>query len=451
MGKKINPCSKGEVDLWGFEDRPTFKEKQSRLKNELDFVRLAIESLSHQMDLGHVDALSCTDVVKSQLLTNCRILIEINSKRLMDLRKLQIKKEMFLKTVNEKCGADWRKSNYAMVISSIRTPIFTIQNTVASLLLCNDSLCSMAAALGGVSHLTKTDDRIILEEQGNIVCLAAGGSSENPPLIKQRSEIWHALRKQSKITGSTINTALELDGLKKQKSFWEERDGKKEAEQIPDFLKERFEYGTRNELNAVATLISRYLPAFHPTICFYEEGCYTCSHESKINLIVSPDGSVRSGDEHIVFGIDIKCPMPGKLYTTPIHYNIPHYYVPQILGEMHVLGVKELLFLSYSEESMSVLKATFDEQLWEEIFSEIKSVNSSNLPKRLGDFVSRIRLKVNAYCESKVEFLAEVPPPVKVFSAITLLLITVDGSIMRFSPLQGNKTLLVLESCNSYL
>lgn len=300
------------------------------------------------MDLGHVDALSCTDVVKSQLLTNCRILIEINSKRLMDLRKLQIKKEMFLKTVNEKCGADWRKSNYAMVISSIRTSIFTIQNTVASLLLCNDSLCSMAAALGGVSHLTKTDDRIILEEQGNIVCLAAGGSSENPPLIKQRTEIWHALRKQSKITGSTINTALGLDGLKKQKSFWEERDGKKEAEQIPDFLKERFEYGTRNELNAVATLISRYLPAFHPTTCFYEEGCYTCSHESKINLIVSPDGSVRSSDEHIVFGIEIKCPMPGKLYTTPIHYNIPHYYVPQILGEMHVLGVKELLFLSYS-------------------------------------------------------------------------------------------------------
>lgn len=49
------------------------------------------------MDLGHVDALSCTDVVKSQLLTNCRILIEINSKRLMDLRKLQIKKKCFLK------------------------------------------------------------------------------------------------------------------------------------------------------------------------------------------------------------------------------------------------------------------------------------------------------------------------------------------------------------------
>lgn len=197
---------------------------------------------------------------------------------------------MFLKTVNEKCEADWRKSNYSMVISSIRTSIFTIQNTVASLLLCNDSLCSMAVALGGVSHLTKTDDRIILEEQGNIVYLAAGGSSENPPLIKQRTENGHALRKQSKIlvTGSTINTALGKDGLKKQKSFWEERDGKTEAEQIPDFLKERFEYGTRNELNAVATLISRYLPAFHPTTCFYEEGCYTCSHESKINLIVSP-------------------------------------------------------------------------------------------------------------------------------------------------------------------
>lgn len=108
-GKKINPCSKGEVDMWGFEDRPTFKEKQSRLKNELDFVRLAIESLSHQMDLGHVDALSCTDVVKSQLLTNCRILIEINSKRLMDLRKLQIKKKKMksVELIGEKAIMQW--------------------------------------------------------------------------------------------------------------------------------------------------------------------------------------------------------------------------------------------------------------------------------------------------------------------------------------------------------
>lgn len=36
-GKKFNPCSKGEVDLWGYEDKPTYKEKQTRLAEEKEF------------------------------------------------------------------------------------------------------------------------------------------------------------------------------------------------------------------------------------------------------------------------------------------------------------------------------------------------------------------------------------------------------------------------------
>lgn len=49
------------------------------------------------------------------------------------------------------------------------------------------------------------------------------------------------------------------------------------------------------------------------------------------------------------------------------------------------------------------------------------------LNKRLRDFVSLIRLKVNAHCESKEEFLA------KIFSAITPLLIRVNGFILKLT------------------
>ncbi|CAG2226181.1 unnamed protein product [Mytilus edulis] len=35
-GKKINPSSKGEVNLWGAEDKPTFEEKQNRLEKEVE-------------------------------------------------------------------------------------------------------------------------------------------------------------------------------------------------------------------------------------------------------------------------------------------------------------------------------------------------------------------------------------------------------------------------------
>lgn len=94
----------------------------------------------------------------------------------------------------------------------------------------------------------------------------------------------------------------------------------------------------------------------------------------RVWTIVSPVGCFRSGVEQIVFGIEIKCPMPGKLYTTRIQQNIPHYYAPRLLAKcMH--PCKRNAVFSYSEKSMSVLKAmyTFYEQLWEKIVSEIKA------------------------------------------------------------------------------
>ena len=33
-GRKLNPCSKGGIDLWGHESEPTFEKKQARLKQE---------------------------------------------------------------------------------------------------------------------------------------------------------------------------------------------------------------------------------------------------------------------------------------------------------------------------------------------------------------------------------------------------------------------------------
>ena len=35
-GKKINPCSKGEVNLWGHEESPTFEDKQNRMDIEIN-------------------------------------------------------------------------------------------------------------------------------------------------------------------------------------------------------------------------------------------------------------------------------------------------------------------------------------------------------------------------------------------------------------------------------
>lgn len=112
-----------------------------------------------------------------------------------------------------------------------------------------------------------------------------------------------------------------------------------------------FDHGTANESNAVATMVATFLPAILSESLFYEEGCYILKEHDKPILIVSPDGSIKCRDKSgTLFGIEIKCPYPGKSFTTQVHYSIPNYYVSQILSEMHALKVDQMLFLLYSEE-----------------------------------------------------------------------------------------------------
>jgi hypothetical protein len=47
-----------------------------------------------------------------------------------------------------------------------------------------------------------------------------------------------------------------------------------------------------------------------------------------------------------LYTIEIKCPIPGKSFTTPVHYEVPSYYIPQVLSEMKALSVMQTLYIS---------------------------------------------------------------------------------------------------------
>ncbi|MEW8545286.1 MAG: hypothetical protein AB2693_17325, partial [Candidatus Thiodiazotropha sp.] len=79
-----------------------------------------------------------------------------------------------------------------------------------------------------------------------------------------------------------------------------------------------------------------------------------------------------------VMGVEIKCPYPGKVYSAPVHYGLPQYYIPQILSEMVALNVSSLLFVTYSNQSSVVLVAEFDNELWTEIWSVVKDLYLSD-------------------------------------------------------------------------
>lgn len=144
--------------------------------------------------------------------------------------------------------------------------------------------------------------------------------------------------------------------------------------ELSETVKQRMQNGRENEIHAIATLASKFLPAFEPDLGYVEEGCYMESYQNEPFVVVSPDGSCRNifDQEKASFGLEIKCSFPGKTYTTLVFYHLPTYYVIQVLCEMHVLKTNTLFFMSYTTESSTILQVTFDMN-YEKSFKNKKS------------------------------------------------------------------------------
>ena len=408
-GKKVNPCSGGEVNLWNYEDTPTFKDKQIRLAEEKVFFEESHFHLERHLSAERTstDDLPESEVVK--LAEKCRESVSVLSNRIKDLRQRKVKKSLVLQKLLDKCQSDWRSSQYSMVISSIRTSVYQVDNCIEDLLSANDNFCKYARDMTTQCPPDSDSSTITMQTQENYVCL--GNSNESPPLTRQRTDAWFRLRETALVTGSSINKAIGLEGLKKQKEYLQEKVGLKAPAPVSEDLQRRFDYGTENEVNAVATFITTFLPAFCPELSFYEEGCYIVEgHDGNPHLIVSPDGSVRNQEKEsdVIAGIEIKCPYPGKNFTTPVHYEIPRYYIPQILSEMHCLGVNNLYYMSYSAESMAIHNAEFQLSLWNRISEEITNVNANKSPKKLSDGLPKLKAEIDEYRKTKVSLIAEV-------------------------------------------
>ena len=150
--------------------------------------------------------------------------------------------------------------------------------------------------------------------------------------VKQRTNVWFNLRKLAKVTGSTFNKALGLEGLKSQLEHFDRLFCGKQTEPSAA-AKAAMNHGQNNEINAVATIVGKILPVLHPEMIFFETGCYVLQHENKPFIVVSPDGQGKSGaNEHCLTAFEIKCPVPGKKFTPDVHYYVPKYYIPQLIS-----------------------------------------------------------------------------------------------------------------------
>ena len=97
-------------------------------------------------------------------------------------------------------------------------------------------------------------------------------------------------------------------------------------------------YGCKNEINAVGTLIGKIMSVIYPTLTFTEESTYLLKDTDSSNplLAVSPDGSLRQTSDGTVYingppkvSLEIKCPFFTQHTGKQVYYNAPKRHLCQ--------------------------------------------------------------------------------------------------------------------------
>ena len=150
------------------------------------------------------------------------------------------------------------------------------------------------------------------------------------------------------------------------------------------------EHGSLNEINGVATIVGKIMPIYYPSLHFFEEGCYEKA-DNGYKMIISPDVSIRELDtDRVVLGVEIKCPAPKpSVFKPSVYYNVPKYYIPQVISEMSVLGSDRLIYVCYTEKSTTIHLVKFSERLWDKICHEVETVYGEENPKKTNKKVGK--------------------------------------------------------------
>jgi len=157
--------------------------------------------------------------------------------------------------------------------------------------------------------------------------------------MKQGSQEWHDSRK-GRITGSMFAACLGLSPYVSRQKAWRIITGREVVETNP-----AMQWGTDHEPVAK----NQYEIETGNIV----EDCGFIPHPKYDFMGCSPDGLVG-----VCGVIEIKCPQ--RMYE-----KVPEYYLPQILGEIHITGRDWCDFIVWTPDEMKVIGVIADKKQWE--------------------------------------------------------------------------------------
>ena len=257
---------------------------------------------------------------KNTLIEQLKKCLFILSNRIRTLQEYIVKRKLAVQNLLKKVEGLWKESTLANAISYVQTQIIKSEKCVERLLQHNDELGFFISILNGTCDDYRLGSGTIdLGKQQNFICLIDQShesvTSENPEHIKQRSPAWDDLRKNAKVTGSSLYKALGMRSLKEQKEHFDKvYDGV--VNPITPETQKRFDYGTENELHALATLVGKVIPIFYPQVKFREDGCVCLPLDDKGNyaVISGDETGIHDGTSKVAFEPKMSDTWKGLFY-----------------------------------------------------------------------------------------------------------------------------------------
>ena len=228
-GKKIalGLREAGDENLGGYEVAPTLQERKTRLENEIQNISNMKSKIELQLIDGFQPVRDLDDVDTAMFNESSLVAITHMGKRIQELLEFNVKMTLHLNNLMNYIEGDWKESKLAHAISYWQTKLIHAKNAVAELLESVDKVRYIVACLNRteLNYIRGTRSIIYLAQQENYICLRETVEVDDqtkhlhPKTIKQRTEQWFELRKESRVTGSTLFRALGLGKLMEQQEF----------------------------------------------------------------------------------------------------------------------------------------------------------------------------------------------------------------------------------------
>ena len=135
------------------------------------------------------------------------------------------------------------------------------------------------------------------------------------------------------------------------------------------------QHGIENEKNGLATLMGKVMPVFYPGCIFQDDDCMKKGLPLNRSMVISGDGSIMmKGIENVKTTVEIKCPVPGKVWTTDTYYQIRTRYSTQVMSAMDAKCCADFVKVCYTHQSTTVITGGQDAELFHRVENLVERI-----------------------------------------------------------------------------